>query len=100
MTPRPLTTNQRMVRAWGLLGALGLALWLTGRARGAETEVTVALAPRFRGEEQDFQDMLGNLLDNAGKWASAQVRVTLDLEAGPAGSGQDFLILCAYYPNR
>ncbi len=51
-------------------------------------------APRFRGEEQDFQEMLGNLLDNAGKWASAKVLVSLSLEAGPAGSGQDFLILC------
>ena len=49
---------------------------------------------RFRGEEQDFQEMLGNLLDNAGKWASAKVLVSLSLEAGAAGSGQDFLILC------
>ena len=49
---------------------------------------------RFRGEEQDFQDMVGNLLDNAGKWASSKVLVSLSLEAGPAGSGQDFLILC------
>jgi signal transduction histidine kinase len=49
---------------------------------------------RFRGEEQDFQEMLGNLLDNAGKWASAKVLVSLSLETGPAGSGQDFLILC------
>ena len=49
---------------------------------------------RFRGEEQDFQEMLGNLLDNAGKWASSKVLVSLSLEAGPAGSGQDFLIIC------
>jgi signal transduction histidine kinase len=49
---------------------------------------------RFRGEEQDFQEMLGNLLDNAGKWASAKVLVSLSLETGPSGSGQDFLILC------
>jgi signal transduction histidine kinase len=49
---------------------------------------------RFRGEEQDFQEMLGNLLDNAGKWASSNVLVSLSLEAGAAGSGQDFLILC------
>ncbi|MEZ5612595.1 MAG: ATP-binding protein [Rhodocyclaceae bacterium] len=30
----------------------------------------------FRGEEQDFQEMLGNLLDNACKWARRNVRVT------------------------
>ncbi len=29
----------------------------------------------FRGEEQDFQEMLGNVLDNAGKWARRRVRV-------------------------
>ena len=30
---------------------------------------------RFRGERQDLEEMLGNLIDNAGKWASSQVRV-------------------------
>jgi len=31
----------------------------------------------FRGEEQDLQEMLGNLLDNAGKWAAHRVDVAL-----------------------
>ena len=30
---------------------------------------------RFKGEEQDLFEMLGNLLDNAGKWAHRQVAV-------------------------
>lgn len=30
---------------------------------------------RFRGERQDFEDMAGNLIDNAGKWAASQVAV-------------------------
>jgi signal transduction histidine kinase len=29
----------------------------------------------FRGEEQDLQEMLGNLLDNACKWAARRVRI-------------------------
>lgn len=29
----------------------------------------------FRGEEQDLFEMLGNLLDNAGKWARSEVRL-------------------------
>lgn len=29
----------------------------------------------FKGESQDFQEMLGNVLDNAGKWAHRRVRV-------------------------
>ena len=31
----------------------------------------------FRGEEQDLQEMLGNLLDNACKWASQRIEVSL-----------------------
>jgi signal transduction histidine kinase len=38
---------------------------------------------RFRGERQDFDDMAGNLIDNACKWARGAVRVT----AQPLASG-------------
>ena len=30
----------------------------------------------FRGEAQDLQEMLGNLLDNAGKWAARRIEVS------------------------
>jgi signal transduction histidine kinase len=32
----------------------------------------------FRGERQDFDEMLGNLMDNACKWARTVVRVVID----------------------
>lgn len=35
-------------------------------------------ALRFRGEEQDLQEVLGNLLDNACKWTRTRVDITLD----------------------
>jgi signal transduction histidine kinase len=38
-----------------------------------ETDVPADLL--FRGEKQDLEEMTGNLLDNACKWASSQVRV-------------------------
>lgn len=34
----------------------------------------------FRGEEQDLQEMLGNLLDNACKWAASRVMVNVATE--------------------
>ncbi|KFC64066.1 Integral membrane sensor signal transduction histidine kinase precursor [Bosea sp. LC85] len=36
---------------------------------------------RFRGERQDLEEMLGNLLDNAFKWARSAVEVSLAPEA-------------------
>jgi signal transduction histidine kinase len=40
----------------------------------------------FRGEEQDLQEMLGNLLDNACKWANAYINIQV-------GSGQGRLVI-------
>lgn len=43
-----------------------------------EIEITIVQCPlelAFRGETQDLQEMLGNLLDNACKWAAHQVEV-------------------------
>lgn len=34
---------------------------------------------RFRGEAQDFEEMVGNLIDNSGKWAAGRVAIS----AGP-----------------
>jgi signal transduction histidine kinase len=34
----------------------------------------------FRGEEADFEEMAGNLLDNACKWAKSEVRVRLFID--------------------
>ncbi len=34
----------------------------------------------FRGEEQDLQEMLGNLLDNACKWATARVEIQASVD--------------------
>jgi signal transduction histidine kinase len=40
---------------------------------------------RFRGERQDLEEMLGNLVDNACKWAQARVSVEVTSErVGPS----------------
>ena len=44
-------------------------------ARGLHWEMNVPEHLHWRGEVTDLEEMLGNLLDNAGKWASSQVRI-------------------------
>jgi signal transduction histidine kinase len=45
-------------------------------------------AAKFRGEKQDLQEMMGNLLDNACKWADSRIAITVSIErpAKPAGA--------------
>jgi len=43
----------------------------------------------FRGERQDLQELLGNLLENACKWARRRVRVS----AGSTGLGQMIVVV-------
>ena len=55
-----------------LHGARGLAFELAPQAQDAA----------FRGEPQDLYELLGNLLDNAGKWARSRVVVDVQREGG------------------
>ncbi|MBY9067300.1 ATP-binding protein [Hyphomonas sp. WL0036] len=46
-------------------------------ARGIEVIVTGGEGGTFRGEQQDFEEMAGNLMENACKWARSEVLVTI-----------------------
>ncbi len=80
-------------RAAALSGALGgvteiapsldaLLRTFTKISQGRGISGSHAIPPglRFRGEKQDLEEMLGNLLDNAFKWASSAVEVSLASE--------------------
>jgi signal transduction histidine kinase len=41
----------------------------------------------FRGEQNDLEEMLGNLLDNACKWAQSEVALRADSVSGTAAGG-------------
>jgi len=42
---------------------------------------------KFQGERQDFEEMVGNLLDNACKWAQARVEVSVGTETESGADG-------------
>lgn len=46
-------------------------------SRGIDVQVRGGEAAVFRGEQQDLEEMLGNLMDNACKWARSEVCVTI-----------------------
>jgi signal transduction histidine kinase len=48
--------------------------------RGVAIDVQAPTGVRFRGERQDLEEMLGNLVDNACKWAQARVSVEVTPE--------------------
>ena len=50
--------------------------------RAIAFQAEVAPGIRFRGEKQDFEEMVGNLLDNAGKWADTKVEVRVSPATG------------------
>ncbi|MGA8649271.1 MAG: ATP-binding protein [Xanthobacteraceae bacterium] len=56
------------------------------RDRDIAIALDVPAHARFRGEQQDLEEMVGNLVDNACKWA--QSRVAIEVTAnGPTGGG-------------
>jgi signal transduction histidine kinase len=53
------------------------------RDRGVMFSVAVEGRVRFKGERQDLEEMIGNLVDNAGKWAKHAVAI----EIAPLAAG-------------
>ena len=60
-------------------GGLARALGRLHADRGVAIALDVPPDLRFAGEEADLQEMLGNLTDNACKWARGRVRVSARL---------------------
>ncbi|MGC1464312.1 MAG: sensor histidine kinase [Pseudolabrys sp.] len=61
--------------------------------RGVAIELHLDDKARFRGERPDLEEMIGNLVDNACKWASSRVTVETVCEGSPSGGGQTVRVI-------
>lgn len=88
-------TERRLVRATAVPAVAGRRTPVRGVARAiADTlarlhphcsiEIDVPESLTFRGPQEDLEELLGNLMENACKWARGQVRSSARAEAGGA----------------
>jgi signal transduction histidine kinase len=68
-----------------VLTALARTMEKIHRDRAVAIDIEAPAAVKFQGEQQDLEEMLGNLVDNACKWAQSRVSVeVLHARAGGA----------------
>ncbi len=73
-----------------ILTALARTMQKIHRGRALAIDVRVLDGARFRGERQDLEEMIGNLVDNACKWASGRVEIELAVSRAPGPGGRAF----------
>ncbi|VAV95930.1 Sensor histidine kinase [hydrothermal vent metagenome] len=61
--------------------------------RGLQIEVNCPEELKFRGEKQDFEEMLGNLMENASKWADREIVVTGALLEEDNGDDRKWVVI-------
>jgi signal transduction histidine kinase len=67
-----------MTDVGAVLQALKRTLDRIYEERGLEVELVTAPGLKFQGEKQDLEEMVGNLLDNACKWARSKVSASAE----------------------
>ena len=70
-----------------VLAALARTLERIHLDKGIKIALEIPRGTKFRGEKQDLEEMAGNLLDNACKWAAGRVSVAVgpSMDAPPDG---------------
>jgi signal transduction histidine kinase len=89
-----LTVVGSVTEVMPVVTALARTMELIHRDRAVVIEVRASDSARFRGERADLEEMIGNLVDNACKWAAS--RVTIDVlseRRDPASEAQTVRIL-------
>ncbi|MFJ6024901.1 sensor histidine kinase [Brevundimonas sp. NPDC092305] len=72
-----------------VLDELAVMLERVFETKGVEIDWRAPDELGFRGERQDLQEILGNLMENACKWSKRRVRIS----AGPTGLGQMVVVV-------
>lgn len=70
-----VTTIGTVTEVSPVVEALARTMEKIHRDRDMQIDTEVAAGVKFRGERQDLEEMAGNLVDNACKWAQHQVRI-------------------------
>jgi signal transduction histidine kinase len=97
-----LDRARRAARAQGIgavtevkpvLDALARTLERINRDRAIQIRTDCPEGLKFRGERQDLEEMVGNLLDNACKWAAGQVTLSAAPAPEAGAAGRTFLAI-------
>jgi signal transduction histidine kinase len=76
-----------------VLQSLARTLMRINRDRDLKIVVDVPASLRFRGERQDLEEMVGNVMDNACKWAKGKIEVKA-VQLAPSGEdGRTWLMI-------
>jgi signal transduction histidine kinase len=76
-----------------VLVALARSMEKIHHDRGIAIDVEAAENLRFRGERQDLEEMVGNLVDNACKWAKSRVALEVAPPRNDAGNPRVSLLI-------
>ncbi len=76
-----------------VLQSLARTLQRINRDRDLTIKVEAPSTLRFRGERQDFEEMVGNVMDNACKWAKSNITVKAAISANSGDDGRQWLTL-------
>ena len=75
-TAGPSSATTTLTSLEQVIADLGFSLQTLYRERDLKIETVVPADLHFRGDSEDLTEMLGNLMDNASKWARSRLRVS------------------------
>ncbi len=76
-----------------VLQALSRTLQRINMDKGVKIKISSPVGLKFRGERQDFEEIVGNLMDNACKWSKGQVEVRASMYTQSGEDGRPRILI-------